>query len=47
MAKKKEVQEAASAAVKKNFNLGNFKKKKGFSEPVLVKIYENSTAPHF
>jgi len=32
MAKKKEVQEAASAAVKKNFNLGNFKKKKGFSE---------------
>ena len=31
MAKKKEVQEAASAAVKKSFNLGNFKKKKGFS----------------
>ena len=28
---KKEVKAAASAAVKKNFNLGNFKKKKGFS----------------
>ena len=31
MAKRKnEVKAAASAAVKKSFNLGNFKKKKGF-----------------
>src|SRR6056300_135312 len=32
MAKKKEVQEKATAAVRKSFNLSNFKKKKGFSE---------------
>ena len=31
MAKKKEVQQRATAAVRKSFNLGNFKKKKGFS----------------
>jgi len=31
MAKKKEVQEAASKAVKGSFNLSNFKKKKGYS----------------
>ena len=31
MAKKKEVQERATESVRKSFNLGNFKKKKGFS----------------
>jgi len=30
MAKKKEVQEKATAAVQKSFNLSNFKKKKGY-----------------
>ena len=44
MAKKKEVQEAASAAVKKNFNLGNFKKKKGFSE-ASVKFKQQEWIP--
>ena len=31
MAKKTETQERATAAVRQSFNLGNFKKKKGFS----------------
>ena len=44
MAKKKEVQEAASAAVKKNFNLSNFKKKKGFSNS-SVKFKEQGWIP--
>ena len=44
MAKKKEVQEAASAAVKKGFNLSNFKKKKGFSN-ASVKFKEQGWIP--
>ena len=44
MAKKKEVQEAASAAVKKGFNLGNFKKKKGFAN-ASVKFKEQGWIP--
>ena len=38
MAKKKEVQEKATAAVRKSFNLGNFKKKKG-SANASVKLF--------
>ena len=44
MAKKKEVQAAATAAVKGNFNLSNFKKKKGFST-TSVKFKEQGWIP--
>ena len=36
MAKKKEVQLRAADSVRKSFNLGNFKKKKGFSNAALI-----------
>jgi len=44
MAKKKSVQDAASAAVKKNFNLGSFKKKKGYAL-TSVKFKEQEYIP--
>ena len=44
MAKKKEVQERATAAVRKSFNLSNFKKKKGFSN-ASVKFKEQGWIP--
>src|SRR6056300_265741 len=44
MAKKKETQEKAAAAVRKSFNLGNFKKKKGFSN-ASVKFKEQGWIP--
>ena len=44
MAKNKEVQEKATAAVRKSFNLGNFKKKKGFAN-ASVKFKEQGWIP--
>ena len=44
MAKNKEVQERATAAVRKSFNLSNFKKKKGFSN-ASVKFKEQGWIP--
>jgi hypothetical protein len=44
MAKKQEVQERATAAVRKSFNLSNFKKKKGFSN-ASVKFKEQKYIP--
>src|SRR5210317_1908794 len=44
MAKKKEVQEKATAAVRKSFNLSNFKKKKGYSN-ASVKFKEQGWIP--
>src|SRR5210317_2231253 len=44
MAKKKETQEKAAAAVRKSFNLGNFKKKKGYSS-ASVKFKEQGWIP--
>ena len=44
MAKKKEVQEKATAAVQKSFNLSNFKKKKGYSN-ASVKFKEQGWIP--
>ena len=44
MAKKKEVQEKATAAVRQSFNLSNFKKKKGYSN-ASVKFKEQGWIP--
>ena len=44
MAKKQETQEKAAAAVRKSFNLGNFKKKKGFAN-ASVKFKEQGWIP--
>ena len=44
MAKKQETQEKATAAVRKSFNLGNFKKKKGYSNS-SVKFKEQGWIP--
>ena len=44
MAKKKEVQAKATAAVQKSFNLSNFKKKKGYSN-ASVKFKQQGWIP--
>ena len=44
MADKKEIKAKATAAVRKSFNLGNFKKKKGFSNS-SVKFKEQGWIP--
>lgn len=44
MAKKQTTQEKATAAVRKSFNLGNFKKKKGFAN-ASVKFKEQGWIP--
>jgi hypothetical protein len=44
MAKKEDTQAKATAAVRKSFNLGNFKKKKGFAN-ASVKFKEQGWIP--